>query len=66
MAKKKVEKELVENEVTQSTQDVALNELVAENELVENEDAQPTQSVTLNEAPVQAETPGHNTRAFRC
>jgi hypothetical protein len=41
------------------------------NGLVENKSvetvktAQPAQDVALNEVPVQAETPGHTTRAFR-
>jgi hypothetical protein len=43
----------------------------AKNGLVENknvevvETAQPSQDVSLNEVPVQTETPGHTTRAFR-
>lgn len=54
MAKK--EKEVVENQV---------NGLLDNQEVETVETAQPTQEVTLNEVPVQAETPGHTTRAFR-
>ena len=41
------------------------NGLVENQEVDTVETAQPTQDVALNEVPVQAETPGHTTRAFR-
>jgi hypothetical protein len=49
MAKKEVKNELVENAA----------------EVVAVPTQAPTQEVALNEVPVQSETPGHTTRAFR-